>query len=195
MAMTRRDCLIDTALTLFNQGGYHATGIDQILAECGVAKMTLYKHFRSKDDLILAVLQRRDERWRQWFQGAVERRAATPRARLLAVFEALEEWFAQPDFRGCLFLGAAAEFPDPQDPIHAAAAAHHRHVLAYLRTLAAAAGARHAARLARELMLLVEGAIAVTQVNGPVGAAKQARRAAETLIAAALGPGFDSIET
>jgi AcrR family transcriptional regulator len=185
-ALAPRDRLVDTALDLFNRAGYHATGIDRILAEAGVAKMTLYKHFGSKEELILAALRERDARWRAGFRAAVERRATAARDRLLAVFEALDDWFAQPDFSGCMFINAAAEYPDAPDPIHAAAAEHHRHVLAFLRELAAEAGARRPARLAREIMLLMEGAVAVTQVNGPVGAAETARRAAEVLIGAAL---------
>ena len=186
MAASRRDQLIDTALDLFNRNGYHATGIDRILAEAGVAKMTLYKHFGSKDALIQAALERRDERWRDWFRNAVARRAETPRGRLLAVFDALDEWFDRPDFHGCMFIRAAGEFTELGDPIHAAAAEHQRLVLAELRGLAAAAGARRPARLAREIMLLVLGAIVATQVSGPVDAGQAAKKAAALLIEDAL---------
>jgi len=189
MASTRRDQLIDTALDLFNRDGYHATGIDRILAESGVAKMTLYNHFGSKDGLIQAALARRDARWRAWFRDAVARRAETPRGRLLAVFDALDEWFTGPDFHGCMFIRAAGEYAALDDPIHAGAAAHQRLVLAELRDLTDAAGARHPARLAREIMLLALGAMIATQVNGPVGAGQAAKRAAAVLIEAALGPG------
>lgn len=186
---SRREHLIETALALFNEQGYRATGIDRILAESGVAKMTLYKHFKSKDDLILAAIRRRDERWLAWFRDRIERHVArrtdTPGARLLAVFEVLGEWFARPDFNGCMFIKAAAEYPDLDHPIHAAAALHHRKVLAYLKDLAAAAGAKRPARLARDILLLMQGAIAVTQVNGPLGAAREAARVAEVLIAEA----------
>ncbi len=188
MAVSRRDQLIDTALDLFNRNGYHATGIDRILAESGVAKMTLYNHFGSKDALIQAALARRDERWRAWLRDAVARRAETPRGRLLAVFDALDEWFARPDFYGCMFIRAAGEYAELDDPIHAAAAAHQRLVLAELRGLATAAGARHPARLARELLLLALGAMIATQVNGPVEAGQTAKKAAAVLIEAALGP-------
>ncbi|MGH7058716.1 MAG: TetR/AcrR family transcriptional regulator, partial [Acetobacteraceae bacterium] len=92
MASLRRDHLVQTALALFSRHGYHATGIDRILAESGVAKMTLYKHFRSKDDLILAALRHRDEQFCRWFQSEIEARAAHPRERLLAVFDVLEAW-------------------------------------------------------------------------------------------------------
>jgi len=188
MASTRRDHLVDTAPDLFNRDGYHATGIDRILAESGVAKMTLYNHFGSKDALIEAALATRDERWRSWFREAVARRAETPRGRLLAVFDALDEWFAQPDFHGCMFIRAAGEYAAIDDPIHAAAAEHQRLVLAELRELATAAGARRPARLARELMLLVLGAIVATQVSGPVDAGQAAKKAAAVLLDAALEP-------
>ena len=183
MAQSRRDHLVDTAVALFNREGYHATGIDRILSQAGVAKMTLYKHFRSKNDLILAALRLREDRWLDWFARRVERQATTPAGRLMAVFDALDTWFQRDDFFGCMFIKAAAEYPDLDDPIHTAAAEHHRKVLAYLRELAQAAGAKRPAKLAREMMLLVEGAIAVTQVNGPVGAARQAAKIAEVLIA------------
>ncbi len=189
MVSTRRDRLIDTALDLFNSNGYHATGIDRILAEAGVAKMTLYNHFGSKDALIEAALARRDERWRAWFRNAVARRAETPRGRLLAVFDALDEWFARPDFHGCMFIRAAGEYAGHDHPIHAIAAEHQRLVLADLRDLAAATGARRPARLSREIMLLALGAMVATQVNGPVGAGSAAKKAAATLIEAALAPG------
>ena len=186
MASAKRDRLIDTAIELFNRDGYRATGIDKILAESGVAKMTLYNHFGSKDELILAALERRDARWRAWFRHALARRAESPRGRLLAVFDAIEEWFAQADFQGCMFMRAASEFCACDDPIHAASAEHQRQFLADLRDLAAAAGAQRPAKLAREILLLVMGAIVATQVNGPVGAGKAAKKAAEVLIEEAL---------
>lgn len=187
MPSARRDHLIDTALELFDRGGYHAVGIDKILTEAGVAKMTLYKYFRSKDDLILAALARRDERWLNWLRDAVARRAASPRARLLSVYDALSEWFEAPDFNGCMFIKAAGEFADAEDPIHAVCAAHQRRLFDYLRDLAAAADAPQPAKLARQLMLLAVGAIVVTQVNGAVDAAATARETARVLIAHALG--------
>jgi len=181
-----RERLIDTALEMFNRQGYHATGIDGLLAEAGCAKMTLYNQFGSKEGLIRAALEARDARWRTWLRNRVEARAGTPRERLLAVFDVLDEWFRRPDFRGCLFAKAAAEYPGLADPIHRTAAQHQRELLGYLRGLAADAGATRPARLARALMLLLQGAVTVTQVNGPVGAAETAHRAAAVLIADAL---------
>jgi len=183
MATARREHLIETAERLFQRDGYRATGIDRILAESGVAKMTLYRHFPSKDDLVATVLRQRSARWRDRMEQAVARRADTPSARLLAVFDVFEDWFASPGFAGCMFLKAAAEYGAIDDPVHRVVAEHHRNNLAYLRQLAAAAGARRPATLARQLMLLLIGATAISQVNGSVGAGRQARQAAAVLLA------------
>ncbi len=190
MGSSRRDHLVDTALRLFSEGGYRATGIDKILAESGVAKMTLYKHFKSKDELILAALRRRDETFRNWFMREVERRARSPRARLLATFDVIGDWIAKPEFQGCMFINACSEFGGKDDPIHAAAAEHKRLIFGYLRELAAAAGASE--DLAREVMLLLEGAIVVAQVSREPQAARSARKAAEVLLAHALDRAVDS---
>ena len=186
MATSKRDLLVETALDLFNRDGFRATGIDRILAESGVAKMTLYNHFRSKDDLILAALRRRDEQFRTWFSRSVERRAATPRARLLAVFDTLEEWFEDKAFNGCVFINAAAEFCQHTESIRGGIIEHKRLVRGYVRDLAAAAGARDPDGLTDSLELLIEGAIVSAQINGSPASARTAKQAAETLIDAAI---------
>ena len=105
---SKRDQLIDTALTLFYRDGFTATGIDKILSEAGVAKMTLYKHFRSKEELICAVLHRRDENFRNWLFRRMEDMSDTPGGQLLAMYDALREWFVADGFRGCMFIKASA---------------------------------------------------------------------------------------
>ena len=185
MAESKRDRLIDTALDLFCRNGFHATGIEQILAEAGVAKMTLYKHFKSKDELILAALRRRDEKDRNWFMRAVERRARSPKRRLLAVFDAIDDWLSEKDFTGCVYIGAAHEFGDPKNPIHAAAAEHKLLVLDYIRGLAEAAGAADADDLAYKLTLLIEGATVMAQVCGHRKASRRAKDAARKMLAEA----------
>lgn len=187
MAARRRDHLVETALRLFNEGGYHATGIDKILAEAGCAKMTLYNHFESKDDLILAALKCRDERFRETLRRRVETRAEAPRARLLAVFDVLGEWMSGPDFHGCMFINAAAEYGDPGERIHAAAAEHKRQIYDWVRGLCAQAGAKRPGELAAQLLLLADGAIVNAQLNPSAPAARQAKKAATVLIEAALG--------
>ena len=185
MRPSRRDHLVETALRLFLRDGFHATGIDSILAEAGCAKMTLYNHFGSKDELILAALERRNRAFLEWLRGAVQRRSASPRGRLLAVFDALTEWFSG-DFHGCAFINASAEYSRADHPVHRAAAAHKAEIRRYVRGLAAAAGASAPRALADQLCLLIEGATVLAQISGDASQARTARRAAATLVRSAL---------
>jgi AcrR family transcriptional regulator len=184
MPSVRQQDVLDTACTLFYRDGFRATGIDRILAKSGAAKMTLYHHYASKEALIVAVLNRRDREVREHFAAEIERRAADPRARLLAVFDVLAESIKAPDFHGCMASRAAAEYGDPAHPVHAAAAEHKRRFFSWLRELARAAGAGRPYELAAQLMLLFDGAIVIAQVTGAHDAPAQARKAAESLIAA-----------
>jgi len=190
MDASPRERLIETALRLFHRDGFHATGIDRVLAEAGVSKMTLYKHFPSKDLLILETLRRRDAIFRGWLQAAVESRGPDPRSQLEALFEVLAEWVEGPDFHGCLFINATAEYGADDDPIHRAAAAHKAMLRHWLTALAAKAGAADPEALAAELLILKEGLIVTAQVSGqgsgPSGAAATAQRLAMRAIAAAL---------
>lgn len=182
----RRAQLIETALRLFYRHGFHATGIDKVLAEAGTAKMTLYKHFGSKDALILACLAERDRLFRAWFESEIDRRAKTPRDRMLAVFDILEAWFKSRDFHGCLFINAAAEHAPSDDPIHLAASEHKQQVRGILERVAVDAGAKDPKQLASQIHLLMEGATVMAQVAGDAAAAQRARQAASALIDAAL---------
>ena len=182
MATARTEHLVETALDLFSRNGFHATGIDRLLAEAGVAKMTLYKHFRSKDALILEALKRRDDRVRRWLPDSVAKRARAPRKRLLAVFDVLDDWFHEPDFRGCLFVHAAAEYGDAEAPAHRAARENKGWLLGYLTELADEAGANDPPGLAYALFLLAEGAVSAAHVMGRTRAAKDARKVAKSLL-------------
>lgn len=187
---SRRDELVETALKLFYIHGFNATGIDRILAESGVAKMTLYKHFRSKDELILAALHLRDERFRNWLMSEMERASADPVERLLAMFDALETWFRGEAFKGlgfsgCAFINAASEFGSHEHPAHRLSAEHKRRVVEYLEKLCGEAGFKEPRQVAEQLALLKEGAIATAHVRNMVEAARVAREMAQTLIAAA----------
>jgi AcrR family transcriptional regulator len=182
MARGKREELVETALDLFNRDGFHATGIDRILAEAGVAKMTLYHHFRSKDELILAALRLRDERFRNEFMRGVEKKSDDPKQRLLALFEVLEELFCTRGPAGCTFINACAEYADPDCAIHRAAAEHKRMVLDYVSEIATRAGAREPESLAAQLCILIDGVIVTSQVSGNADAARQARGAAELLV-------------
>lgn len=178
-----KQAILAAAARLFYRDGIHATGIDAILAEAGCARQSLYTHFRSKDGLVAAFLEARDESWRTWFRDAVERSSPDPRERLLSVFDALASWFRQPDFHGCAFINAAVECGDPRHAVRRQAARHKELVTAYLRELAEKADAREPERLARHLALLVEGAIVTALVCPDRPAAAEGREIAAQLIA------------
>src|SRR4030095_1581782 len=120
-AATARDRLIDTAIALFNRYGFHATGVDRIVAVAKVAKKTLYAHFPSKEDLIIAALSRKRTAFADKFLPAVWANSDQPRERLLSLFELAKSWFDDPDFYGCIFVNAAVEYSEPGPPIHACA--------------------------------------------------------------------------
>ena len=185
MRPSKRDELVRKALEIFYRDGFHASGMDLLAAETGISKTTMFKHFRSKEELILAVLRLRDERFRGWlFRRMAE--VTTPRGQLLAMFDALGEWFDEPGYRSCMFIKASSEFPDPAHPIHAQSAEHKRLLFVETEKIAAAAGAGDPAALARALLLLKEGAIVTAHLGHEAHPASDAKAAAQILIAAAL---------
>jgi len=178
----KRDHLMATAWRLFYRDGYRVVGIDTILAEAGVAKMTLYNHFASKEDLIVAILELRDREFRESIAAAVEAAGRSPTRRLLAVFDWLEAWFARRDFQGCAFIRALAEYPSSDHPIHRAAWRHKVAVQQMLAELCAAASARDPAALAHTLSLLVNGAIVDAHATRSTAPALAARVTAAVLL-------------
>src|SRR5436190_14626859 len=122
---TGRERLIAAGIELFYRRGFGAVGIDQIIAIAGVTKTTFYKHFESKDELMVAAVQRRDE-WESQAWGRAVRKLAgdDPIRQFLAMLDVMDLWFNDPEFLGCMFINAAAEFPNPHDPVHQAAAAY-----------------------------------------------------------------------
>lgn len=183
MASNKREQLLDTAQDLFYREGYHATGIDRILSESGVAKMTLYKHFKSKDELILGVLQTRHEAMLARLRERASR--LPPREALLAVFDGLHGMIHGEQFCGCLFVNAAAEYHDRDHPIHRRSAAYKTELQGYLRELLERLDAPEPARLARQLQYLLEGALSMAHIEGPAEQALDAKAAAERLLEAA----------
>lgn len=173
--------LLDTAERLICRHGVHGVGIDAILAESGRSSRSLYQHFGSKEGLAVAALQRRDAAWLAWFK-ATAGAETDPAQRLLAMFDALDAWFRQPDFHGCPFINVAGEFPDQGHPLRCVAADHKRALLAFIAETTKATGFVAHARLARELFLLIEGAIAAALVLSQPEAARTAKRTAATLI-------------
>ena len=186
---TGRERLVAAAVELFYRRGFGAVGIDQVIASAGVTKTTFYKHFEGKDDLMVAAVERRDE-WESgaWHRAVRKLAGDDPARQLLAMLEVMDVWFNDPDFRGCMFLNTAAEFPNPHDPVHKAAAAHKRKVRDHFRDLARAAGASGPAAetFADCYTALVEGALVLRQVHGRDDAARAVRPAAEQLLRAYL---------
>jgi len=158
MRPNKRDELVRKSLEVFYANGFHATGMDKLVLETGVSKTSMYKHFRTKEDIILATLRLRDENFRNWLYRRVEAQADSPRGQLLAIFDALEEWFAKPEFRGCMFIKASAEFQETDHPIHVQSAEHKRLLTEHFTKIAKAAGLADSDELARQLMILKEGA-------------------------------------
>ncbi len=187
MATSKRDHLVDTALALFKEHGFHATGVDRILEASGVARMTLYNNFKSKDELILAALRRQDELFRNELMRQVESREETPLHRLLAIFDVISEGASRPGFCGCTFINACAEYSDLESPAHALAGEHKRLLNAYISELARDAGAEDPERIAQDLSILIDGAMVGAQVTGDAGAVARAKSIAETLLEASLG--------
>ncbi len=183
----RREVLIDTAIELFAEHGYHATGIDTILAKSGVSKKTLYRHFRSKDELILAALKKYDSQFRNSFMRQIEERAGTPRERLLAVYDVAAHWFEQSNFYGCMYINAIGEFSDSGTAIRQVCKDFKSQIRNYIEDLCRSMGAENPVELAEELALLMEGAIVTAQVSQKRGlAAKTAKTAAMALIGQAM---------
>ncbi|MCM8734026.1 TetR/AcrR family transcriptional regulator [Azospirillum sp. A1-3] len=159
-----RERILDTAAELFYREGIRAVGIDTIIAKSGVAKMSLYRNFASKDDLVCAYLERSIAQHGAWWDRVVARHPGDPRAQMKALFVALAHWIDHPKFQGCPFTSAAAELRDPANPARALALAHKRMVRDRLHRLAVAAGADDPDRLCAQLQLLMEGAYAAGRV-------------------------------
>lgn len=182
MPQPRKQHLIDTAYRLFNMHGYHATGIDWILAEAGVSKATLYKYFRSKEELILAVLQQRHEQMVALIQQTLEHARGKGEPPALAVFDALDDWFQSEGFFGCNFINASAEYTQEGDAIHQLAAGHKARVQELIEN-SLGAQEEDKASLAAQLSLLVDGAIVYAHTRGDKNAARMAKQMAVRLLA------------
>ncbi len=178
-----RQRILETADRLFYRDGIRAVGIDRIIAEAEVAKMSLYKHFPSKDDLILAVLKYREQGVLEFFRSAMERHGKKAKNPLRAFFAALKEWFETPGFRGCAFQNAAAELADPAHPGTEFVRGHKQRFGEFLFGLVEAAVGKTAVKVAPAVALLVEGAVVTAVIQGTPNAADVARDAALKLVA------------
>jgi AcrR family transcriptional regulator len=177
-----RERILGAAYELFSRHGIRAVGIDAIIKRSGVARMTLYRHFASKDALVLAFLERREERWtRDWLQHQVTSRAVDPAERLLAIFDVFDEWFERGDFEGCSFVNVLLEIPDPDDDLHKASADHLLRIRAFVEELADEAGVADPEGLAHKWHILMKGSI-VAAAEGDRSAARRARQVAALVL-------------
>src|SRR5215203_1448989 len=176
-----RERILNASYELFSQHGIRAVGIDTIIARSGVAKMSLYKHFKSKEDLVLVYLRMREAIWtRQWLETKIMEIGATPEERLLAIFDVFDEWFQKPDFEGCSFINVLLESA-PNSPVHQAAAEQLAAIRQILKGQAVEEGLADPEKFAHTWHFLMKGCI-VAANEGNREAAKQAKEAAAVLL-------------
>jgi AcrR family transcriptional regulator len=176
-----RERLLESAYELFSRRGIRDVGIDELIERAGVAKATLYRHFPSKDHLVAAFLERREQIWTQdWLEAESARRADTPEERLLALFDLFDEWFRREDFEACSFMKVLFEF-GPQHPVGRASVHHLENLRSFVARLAEEAGLRDPNSFAHSLRILMRGSI-VAATEGDIEAAIRAKAMARVLI-------------
>ena len=178
-----RERILGTAYELFSHRGIHDVGINEVVERSGVAKATLYKHFNSKDELVLAFLERREQIWTYgWVESEARRRGGTPEEQLLAIFDLFDEWFQRDDFEGCSFVNTLLEFGDLDHPVGRASANYLENIRSVVvRSLALEAGLRDPDAFALSWHILMKGSI-VQAAEGDRDAAKRAHALGALLI-------------
>ncbi|MBN1529804.1 MAG: TetR/AcrR family transcriptional regulator [Thermoleophilaceae bacterium] len=177
-----RERILDAAYPLFSRSGIRAVGVDRIVDAAGVAKMTLYRNFPSKDELALAYLDMREERWtRGWLWDEIRRRADMPGDRLLAIFDVFGEWFEREDFEGCSFINILLEQDDAGDPVRVATVQHLANIRSLIQELASDAGIPDPDAFSRQWHILMKGSI-VSAGEGDRDAARRARELGTLLL-------------
>jgi AcrR family transcriptional regulator len=174
--------ILNAAARLFYRRGIRAVSVDEVAAAAAVTKVTVYKHYRAKDQLLAACLHALDERFFTWFVHEVETSTDDPHGRLLAVFDVLDQWFRRRDFRGCAFINTTVELADPRHPAQVAVMAHKTRCRRYFRALAEAAGLEDPDAVSDQWMLLTEGATITALVEGDRAAAHKARAGAGAIL-------------
>lgn len=162
--MSTADSITEAALGLFYRQGFHASGVEQLSQVAGVTKKTLYRHFPSKEHLVEAALRLRDAQFMTRMRAAMEPAPDAQRPR--AYIDFIAAWAREPDFHGCAFINAAAEYAEAGEPPHVLARQHKEQVLAYLEEVCTRAGLRQPLAAARQLFLIGEGLIVACQVGG-----------------------------
>ena len=173
---------MEAAYELFSRRGIQAVGVDAVIERSGVARQTLYRHFGSKQELVLAFLERREEVWtRGWLQTSIEARATDPADRLLAIFDVFDEWFRTPEFEGCSFINVLLEYPEQTDPIHRAGVTYLAGIRTMLEDLVRQAGLLDSEDVARKWHILMKGSI-VAAGEGDRNAARRAKQMGALLL-------------
>lgn len=172
-ANSARDKVLNTATELFCHNGFTATGVDVIAQRSGTAKSTLYAHFKSKENLIIAVLDREGQVWRDWFFARMSAIPGTPVEKLLSVFDILQEWFDHPEFYGCPFINAITE-STANEQARTAAATHKSYMNFWIKAQALEMGHKDPDTVVREMVVLIDGAIIAAQATGDATFAKTA---------------------
>lgn len=185
-----RQQILETASELFYQKGIPHVGINEVIAESGVAKRTLYRWFPSKDKLIEEVMKHRAEQWIQWFEKAVTDRGKTPKERLLATFDVLREWYASPGFRGCPFINAVLELADASHKAHHISIDLRESIRQIIMRLAAEAGVQNPDVFSRQYLLLIGGASLMATIEQSPDGATFAQNTLSVLIDASLRKAF-----
>jgi AcrR family transcriptional regulator len=176
-----RERILETAYDLFARRGIRDVGIDEIIERAGVAKATLYRHFPSKDALVLAFLERREELWTRGFvEAGARERGKTPEERLLAIFDVFDGWFRSKDFEACSFINVLLEL-GPRHEVGKASIDYLENIRGVVRSLAEEAGLRDVESFARSWHILMKGSI-ISATEGDVDAAKRAQAMAASLI-------------
>lgn len=170
------------AYELFSRGGTRTVGVDAVVARAAVAKMTLYRHFPSKEDLVLAFLERREQLWtREWLAAEVIRRQSDPAARLLAIFDVFHDWFQTEEFEGCTFIQVLLEHTDVTNAVRVATIANLENIRGFLRELASEAGIPDTDSFARQWHILMKGSI-ISALEGDIQAAMRAKEMATLVL-------------
>ena len=183
LPITARDRILASAYALFSRKGVRAVGVDEVIARAQVAKATLYRHFSSKDDLVLAFLQEREQLWtKDWVEAETRRRGGTAEEQLLAIFDLFDEWFQRDDFEGCSFINVLLEMNDRKTSIGRASAAHLANIRSIVRGLAEEAGLREPDQFAHSWHILMKGSI-VAAGEGDREAARRGQAMGRLLIA------------
>jgi AcrR family transcriptional regulator len=181
-APSARQRILDSAYELFSRRGIRAVGIDEIRERADVAKATLYRHFTSKDELVLAFLDHREQLWtKDWVEREARSRATKPEEQLLAIFDAFDEWFHRDDFEGCSFVNVLLEWADRDHPIGKASVLHLANIRAFLTQLATEARLRDPETFAHSWHILMKGSL-VAAAEGDQEAARRAQAMGRALI-------------